>query len=48
VVARRRWVAEVSVALVLALYGCTLIVEGLLVLACLPWALAQRGVDAIP
>jgi hypothetical protein len=33
---------------VLALYGCTLIVEGLLVLATLPWALCQRDVDAIP
>ncbi len=33
------------VFVVLALYGCTLIVEGLLVLACLPWALAQPDVE---
>jgi len=37
-----------SVALVILIYGGILIVEGLLVLACLPWALAQRDIDAIP
>ncbi len=36
------------VVVVLALYGCVLIVEGLLVLACLPWALTQRDVNAVP
>jgi hypothetical protein len=47
-----------SVALVIVMYGCILIAEGLLVLACLPWALRQAqddpsallraGSDAIP
>jgi hypothetical protein len=36
------------VVMVVLIYGGILIVEGLLVLACLPWALAQRDLDAIP